>query len=131
MSETGYRRMFFIAALWNLVGGVVIWATTPWLFSTSGLSVPSPPLYYQAWVALILTFGLGYYLIYRDMYRNRDIVLIGAVGKSAFSAVFLYSFIAHPGDAPLYFLVPVVGDLVFVVLFLMFLRFARRKRAAA
>jgi hypothetical protein len=73
----------------------------------------------------VLTFGLGYYLVYRDMYGNRGIVILGAVGKSAFAAVFLYSFVAHPGQAPLLFLIPVIGDLVFVVLFLMFLGFAR------
>jgi hypothetical protein len=64
------------------------------------------------------------------MYRNRDIVLIGAIGKSAFAAVFLYYYIAYPGQVPWFFLIPLVGDLVFVVLFVMFLRFARQRKPA-
>jgi hypothetical protein len=122
--------MFIIAAWWNLAGGAFIILATGWVFESAGLPPPSPPLYYQSWIALFLTFGLGYYLVARDMYRNRDIVLLGAIGKSAFAAVFLYHFAANPGSAPRFFLIPVAGDLVFVVLFIMFLRFARRKGAA-
>jgi hypothetical protein len=73
---------------------------------------------------MILVFGLGYYCVYRDIFRNRDIVLMGVIGKTVFSAVFLYYFISHPGQIPVFFLIPIGGDLVFVVLFVMFLRFA-------
>jgi hypothetical protein len=49
---------------------------------------------------------------------------MGVIGKSAFSAVFLYNFVSHPGQIPVFFLIPIGGDLVFVGLFVMFLRFA-------
>ncbi len=130
MTENAYRRMFFVAALWNLAGGVFIIAATAWLFASAGLPVPSPSLYYYAWIALFMTFGIGYYMVFRDMYRNRDIVLLGAIGKLAFAAVFLYQFVTRGGEIPRFFLVPVVGDLVFVVLFVLFLRFAARKGMA-
>ena len=35
MNETAYRRMFFVAALWNLGGGVFIIAATGWLFASA------------------------------------------------------------------------------------------------
>ena len=127
MTEANYKRMFLIAALWNLAGGAVIIVGTNWIFELSHLTVPSPAVYYYSWIALFLSFGLGYYLTYRDMYRNRDIVLIGAIGKSAFAAVFLYYYIAAPGQVPWFFLVPLAGDVTFVVFFVMFLRFSRRK----
>ena len=127
MSETAYRRMFLIGAIWNVAGGAFIIAATGWIFRSAGLTEPFPPLYYYAWIALFMTFGVGYYLVYRDMFRNRDIVLLGAIGKTAFAAVFLYDFAVYSGAVPRFFLFPVIGDLIFVVLFVMFLRFARTK----
>jgi peptidoglycan/LPS O-acetylase OafA/YrhL len=127
MGEATYKRIFFIGALWNLLGGVFIVAATGWIFATAGVAEPSPPAYYYGWIALFMTFGLGYYLVYRDMYRNRDIALLGAIGKVAFAAVFLYDFFAYPHQVPAFFLVPVAGDLVFAALFVMFLRFAAGK----
>jgi CDP-diglyceride synthetase len=128
MTETGYKRMFFIGALWNLVGGAFIILATRWVFDSAGLTPPSPPLYYYAWIALFMTFGAGYYLVYRDLYRNRDIALLGAIGKLVFAAVFIWNFIAYRSQVPGFFLIPVAGDLVFVVLFFMFLRFAGAKK---
>ena len=130
MTEANYKRMFFLGALWNLVGGLFIVAATGWIFQSSGVAVPFPPAYYQTWMAMILTFGLGYYCIYRDMFRNRDIVLMGAIGKTAFAVVFIYNFISYSGQVPVFFLIPIAGDLVFIVFFVMFLRFAQRHRAA-
>jgi hypothetical protein len=129
MTETNYRWVFLLGALWNLLGGAFIIAATGWIFNSAGLAVPFPAAYYYTWTAMILIFGLGYYCVYRDMFRNRDIVLMGVIGKTAFSAVFLYHFISYPGQIPDFFLIPIVGDLVFVVLFVMFLRFARETRS--
>jgi hypothetical protein len=129
-SEAFYRRMFFVAAAWNVLGGVLILLLTDWVFSTEGLRPPSPPLYYQAWVALFMTFGLGYYFVSREPDRNRPVVVLGIVGKLAFAAVFLYHFFAAPGQVPRLFLIPVVGDLAFVVLFGLFLNFSRKAGTA-
>ena len=126
MSEASYKRMFLAGALWNIIGGAFIAVASRWIFSTAGLQLPDPPVYYGGWLALAVTFGVGYYMVYRDMYGNKGIVLIGIIGKLAFSAVFIYSVIAFKGQVPLFFLIPVAGDLVFVGLYWMFLSFARR-----
>ena len=127
IGEATYKRIFLVGALWNLLGGAFIVAATGWMFSSAGLAEPTPPLYYYAWIALFMTFGFGYYLVSRDMYGNRNIVLLGAIGKIAFSAVFLYDFFAYPHQVPVFFLGPVAGDLVFAALFIMFLRFSAGK----
>jgi hypothetical protein len=126
MSEAFYKRQFLIGALWNVVGGLLVAVGTPWIFASAGLEVPQPPVYYAGWMALFITFGIGYYMVYRDMYGNRNIVILGIIGKLGFSAVFVYCMIAYRGQIPSLFLIPVAGDLVFVVFFWMFLRFARQ-----
>jgi hypothetical protein len=117
--------------LWNLAGGVFILAFTNWIFSREGLTPPSPPVYYQSWIALFLTFGIGYYMAWRDMYGNKNIITLGIVGKLAFAAVFAYHMLARPGQIPMFFLIPMVGDVVLAILFAMFLAFAREKGKAA
>jgi hypothetical protein len=128
MSEATYKRIFLIGALWNLGGGALIIFLTDWIFGTAGLTPPSPPAYYQSWIALFMVFGLGYYFVSRDLYRNRDIALLGAIGKLAFTAVFLYNLSAYPGQIPQFFLLPMAGDIVFAILFLLFVLQARRFR---
>jgi hypothetical protein len=126
MGENFYRRMFLVGALWNVVGGLLIAVATSWVFSMAGLHPPDPPVFYDAWLALAITFGIGYYMVYKDMYGNKGIVVLGIIGKLAFAAVFIYCMIAFKGQVPLFFLIPIGGDLVFVVLYWMFLNFARR-----
>jgi len=53
-------------------------------------------------------------------------VILGIIGKLAFAAAFIYNLVAFSGQVPRLFLIPVVGDLVFVVLYWMFLSFAKR-----
>lgn len=125
-SDTFYRRVFLAGAIWNLAGGAFIVAATGWIFATAGLPTPSPPMYYQSWIALFIVFGVGYYLVARDLDRNRDIALLGGIGKLAFAAIFLYHYIASPGQAPAFFWIPLIGDVVFAVLFLRF--YAQRAR---
>jgi hypothetical protein len=126
MTETFYKRQFLVGALWNVVGGFFVAVATPSIFGWSGLSTPQPPAYYAAWIALFITFGIGYFTVYRDMYNNKNIVVLGIIGKLAFSAVFICCMTLYKGQIPSFFWVPVIGDLVFVVLFWMFLRFAKQ-----
>ncbi|MFQ5875144.1 MAG: hypothetical protein ACE5JL_15290 [Dehalococcoidia bacterium] len=126
MDERFYKHMFLAGAFWNVVGGGIVIALDGWIFSTADLDPPHPGLYYQSWVALFVTFGIGYYFVYRDMFSNKNIVVLGIIGKLAFSAIFIYNFAASSDLVPLLFIIPVVGDLLFVVLFGSFLNFARK-----
>lgn len=129
MSEAAYRRMFLGAAAWNLVGGLVLIVATDWIFAIAGLIPPDPSAYYFTWLAMVLVFGLGYHMVYRDMYANRGIVVLGVIGKLAFAVIFLTWILAIPGRVPWLFSIAAVGDLYFVVRFVMFLRFASTRRA--
>jgi hypothetical protein len=128
MSETFYKRMFLVAALWNVLGGALVVVFTGRIFAAANLTPPYPPLYYHSWIALFVTFGIGYYMVSRNMSANKNIVILGIIGKLAFSAIFVYNMLTFQGQVPRLFIAPVVGDLVFVVLFWLFLRFARTSR---
>jgi hypothetical protein len=97
------------------------------IFAIVGLSLPEPPAYFHSWIALFMVFGIGYYMVYRDMYGNKNIVILGIIGKLAFSIISAYNMIAYPNKIPIFFLAPIIGDLVFVALFLAFLNFARKE----
>ncbi|MFZ5449939.1 MAG: hypothetical protein ACOZFS_15010 [Thermodesulfobacteriota bacterium] len=126
MDESFYKKMFLVGALWNVAGGVLIVRYTGWIFATAQLSPPEPWVYYYSWIALFVTFGIGYYLVFRDMYGNKNLVILGVIGKLSFSIIFIAGMLFGPGKIPFFFLIPVIGDLVFVVLFARFLAFAKQ-----
>ncbi|MFC1718526.1 hypothetical protein ACFL6S_33025 [Candidatus Poribacteria bacterium] len=126
MGEKFYKRMFLIAAIMNVAGGVVIVALTGWIFSIANLNPPDPPAYYYSWIALFVAFGIGYYMVYRNMYENKNIVILGTIGKLTFSVIFICNMIFSWGQIPWLFIVPVVNDLIFVILFWAFLSHARK-----
>lgn len=125
MGESFYKKVFLIGALWNLGGGAVIVLFTGWIFASANLTLPQPSVYYYSWIALFVTFGIGYYMVYLDMYGNKNLVILGMIGKFSFAAIFLAG-IAMSGQIPRFFLIPVIGDLIFVVLYGMFLNFAKK-----
>ncbi len=118
--------MFLVGAIWNVLGGAILLGIQDWVFSTADLNLPDPPLYFYGWIALFMTFGIGYYMVSRNPLNNKNIVILGAVGKLAFSGIFIYYLISSSDLVPMLFLVPVVGDLLFVALFALFLNFARK-----
>ena len=126
-TEKFYRAVFLVGALWNFAGGIFVIVMTGWIFKLSGLTPPDPPNYYQSWIALFMTFGIGYYLAYLDMYLNKNIILLGMIGKVAFAADFIIDMLIYKGQIPAFFLIPAIGDLVFAVIFACFLVWVRKQ----
>jgi hypothetical protein len=127
MTEIFYKRMFLIGAIWNILGGVLILVFTGWLFALASLTPPHPPAYYQSWIGLFMTFGIGYYMVSQNPYANTNIVILGIIGKLAFAAIFVANMMVFPGQIPRFFLIPVIGDVIFAVLFWTFLTVAGKK----
>src|SRR5215469_13794646 len=99
MGDHFFKRMFLLGALWNVLGGAFIVIATPWIFSRAGLRPPEPSLYYDSWIALFVTFGIGYFMVYRNPDANKNIVILGIIGKLAFSVIFIGTMIEFPGQA--------------------------------
>ena len=119
--EKAYRSLFLIAALYDFVLGFAFFFFLPFFFEEIyDIAAPIYPSLYQGGAAFILVMGIGFYFVYRNMYRNVDIVKIGIAFKSVYTALaFYYVFIE---DMPWVFSVFGVLDLVFIIFFILFLR---------
>lgn len=126
-SERFWRWMWLIAVWHNIIGGMGVIVLGDWLYAREGLPTPVPGVYYFRWGYLILVFGLVYYLVYRNLYRSRDLVIVGIVGKTVSATADLYYLAAEEGVARIFW-IPVFTDYAFVVLFWLFLRWVAQQR---
>lgn len=122
--------MFLIGAIWNLSGAVVVWLFVNWIFNHANMPTPEPIAFYYSWIALFATYGVGVYMVYKDMYANTNMALLGILGKVSFALIFIYYY-AGGALIPPFFWIAVVGDLIFAGLFAAFLAHAKRRPAAA
>jgi hypothetical protein len=124
-----YRRVFLIAAAWNVVMGLLLLFGENAMRAIAGVRIPFDPLGTQLFVGFVLVFGFGYYLVARDLTRNEGIVLLGIVGKLL--AVSLFFIHAALGDISFFLAAPTAGDLVFAAMFAQFLWRGRQAPAGA
>jgi hypothetical protein len=127
MTDQTYRRIFLVGALWNLLGAGLFFIFWRQAFAFFQLQTPNYLAFFQAWLALAFVFGIGYYYVSKDLYGNVNIVKLGIYGKTAFAVIFIYHVIfthVHP-----VFLSGAIIDLVFVVLYVLFLVHARTVRS--
>jgi len=118
-SEIGYKRLFLIGALYNIVLGLIFLVFFSRLMSL--FDMPMPPrelaVFHQMGILLAMVYGIGYYMVSRDLYAHKGIVLLGIIGKIIVFLLFLHHLV-------FIFLIG-VGDLMFALLFCKFLVFAR------
>lgn len=99
MSESWQRRILYVAAAWNLVGGIAALAQSP---------------RQVAWIAVI-AWGAAYLGAVFAPAARRVVVLAGGAGKLAYFAACVALFRQGAIDATL--LAAGAADLVFVALF--------------
>jgi hypothetical protein len=116
-----FRGLFLVAAIYDLVLGVAFFFLYPWIYGLLGISLPTEPAYLHAAAAFVFVQGIMYLLVYRNMERNVDLVLAGAIYKVAYTSVAFYHWGAGTLPHPTY---AVFGftDLIFLALFLYFLK---------
>ena len=123
MSERSWSRFFVVAAVWNLVIAVPIIVAPEWSYSLAypdeGASDAVLALWRDFGITVLL-IGLGYYLVSRDLYRNRGIVIVGLLGKLIIDVIGI-GWRYLDGMASQVALFAAAVDAVFVVAFLVFL----------
>lgn len=76
-------------------------------------------LFYRIAIKAVLIFGIGYYMVSKQITANRGIVWLGALGKLSLFCEFTCFFISGKVTAMAFVLA--LGDIVWATLFLMFL----------
>ncbi len=125
-NETSYRTLFLIAALYDFVLGFLFFIFWQPIFDNI-LKIPYPnyPAFYHSSTAFIFCMGIGFYFVYRDMYRNTDMVKLGILFKLAYTGLsFYYVFVQN---MPWVFSIFGFLDIIFAVFFMLFLGAVRRE----
>ena len=127
--EKSYRNLFLIAALYDFILGFVFFVFLRFFFEDIfRIPLPNYPAFFQAAAAFVFVMGVGFYFVYRNMYRNIDIVKLGIVFKLVYTALaFYYVFIEN---MPWIFSAFGFLDLIFIVFFVFFLRAVKREKPA-
>jgi hypothetical protein len=116
--ERYYRRLFWVAAAYDIILGIVFLFFTPTVAEQLGFAdeLPSYGGYIALLAAFVFVIGIAYVYIARgDLQRNRDLIAVGALYKVAYFSVAAYYFAI--GDYPhIIFIGFGVADLVFLVL---------------
>jgi hypothetical protein len=114
--------MFLAAGAFNVAIGGPILVATAWTYRVAyvGEPVTSTLRFWWDFGFCVVLIGVGYWIVSRDVTRNRGIVWLGVFAK-LFDVVVL-SWRWLEGVARPLALVPAAVDGAFVVLFLLFLR---------
>jgi hypothetical protein len=111
------KTLFFVAALYNW-GAALLFMGLYFLdkeLLALFIKIPDGTLWYFVTSMAIALFGLGYFFIYKDIKRNRDIIKLGSIGKTLFFLLFLIYW--QKGDITGLTFSLACGDLIFALLF--------------
>ncbi len=120
--EPFYKGLFLVAGLYDLILGTIFFFFYVPLYGYFGITLPNHPEYVQAPALFIVILGIMFFYIYKNMYKNVDMVKIGILSKAAYSGLAFYHYLFT--SLPAIFVVFAWFDLAFLILFVMFLRFA-------
>jgi len=120
-----FSKIFLLAALWNFsIGFIGIFFTDFSLSLFFGQSIAGTGfiavLMFRLFMAAVIIFGLGYFIVSRDVMFNRGIIWLGLLSKLILFAVFIYLYFMGRTAFPA--ALAVTGDFLWSILFLLFLR---------
>ena len=122
-----YRWFFLFAAAYDIALGVVFFFLWGPVFEW--LAMPVPP--HVSWIHLPAVFvfvqGLSYWFVYAEPLANLGIVKVGIVYKASYAALAAYYLVTDQIPA-MFFAWFGLFDFLFLIGFVMFLRWAGRSR---
>ena len=89
MKREWVRPFFVVAALYDLVLGVLFMLAWQPVYRIFDIAPPNHPAYVQFAAAVVATFGIGFWFVSRAPERNRDIIKLGVLLKLAYAGIVL------------------------------------------
>lgn len=120
--------MLWFAGAYNVLPGLNMVVQPEGGFEPLGLSPPDLLLFVQLVGLLVGVFGIGYLMVARWPLENRGVLLLGLLGK-ALVAVLGLAYVALGKVPPVYLLVVLFSDVIYLAPFAIILRHLQRVAA--
>jgi hypothetical protein len=111
--------MFFIAAIWNCtlaIAFLVLPRIDINYFPATGLAIPNTMLWFDSFMGLVFAFGIGFYLISKNMKENHGLIQMAIFEKTWVFIIGIVWFIL--GQASILVVLFVTVDMIFGLLFI-------------
>ncbi len=112
--------MFVAAAWWNWLMSAPVFFAHRQIYIFLGMEPANNALPPQMAMGLAFVFGIGYYWVSKNLYENHAVVRMGIIGKLLVFILALIHLVA--GDIHVALFAGACGDLLFAILFMVFLR---------
>ncbi|MEG4203977.1 hypothetical protein QUA20_08605 [Microcoleus sp. Pol7_A1] len=121
-----WKYIFQLKAAINWIESLALLFAYRWIRELLGEKPLTNPEYLQLFVVLVFVIGIGYWWVSQDISRNREIVKLGIYAQCSVFVVLAYQTLI--GNVHPLYLIPGVIDLIFAILFGLFLySYARTK----
>ena len=121
MKNETRKQIYFLGALWNFgfaLIGLAMPKTTMWLLSGSTKAITgvlARTFFAFFWIA-VGVFGLGYYLVSRDLDKNEAVIWTGCLAKVLIFFIFGRLYLRR--KITLFGFLGALGDLIWTLFFL-------------
>lgn len=124
VSNDFWQKMFFIGSLWNIgigLTGLCFYDLTITMFFGAQAVTDNllAFIFFRFFMIAVILFGVGYYVVSRDLRANRAVVWLGLIAKLIIFFTFVYYYAL--GQATWFSVFGCSGDFVFSFLFILFL----------
>ena len=114
-----WKYIFQLKAAINWVESVFLLFSDQWIREVLDQEPLTNPEYSHLFLVLVFIIGIGYWWVSKDIERHHDIIKLGILAQSSVFVVLAYHTLVNKLH-PLY-LIPGIIDLVFAILFSLFL----------
>lgn len=125
-----YRLLFAVAAVYDMALGLAFFFTYEALFDWLDMPLPPHVSYIQLAAVFVFVQGLSYALVWLDPLANLGLVRVGIAYKAGYSALAAYYLLTDQIPA-MFFAWFGLFDLLFLLAFVWFLRWAARAASTA
>ena len=123
-----WKFIFQLKAVINLLESLALLFADRWIRDLLGEKPLTNPEYLQLFVVLVFVIGIGYWWVSQDISRNREIVKLGIYAQYSVFGVLAYQTLI--GNVHPFYLIPGVIDLIFAILFSLFMYSSAQNKPA-